>query len=46
MTTKEKATVSNSSVGADVKQPLCKNNKEIIADLPEKGNLQATNCRG
>lgn len=43
MTTKEKATVSSSSVAADVKQPLCKNTSEIIADLPEKGNLQATN---
>lgn len=42
MTTKEKATVSGSSVAADVKQPLCKSTSEIIADLPEKGNLQAT----
>ncbi len=32
-----------SSVGADVGQPLTKNHNEIIADMPDKGNLQATN---
>ena len=42
MSVKEKATAPVSSVGADGKQPLCKSNKEIIADLPQKGNLQAT----
>ena len=46
MSEKEKATAPVSSVGADGKQPLCKNNKESIADLPQKGNLQATNNRG
>lgn len=29
-------------VGADGKQSLCKTNKQSIADLPYKGNLQAT----
>ena len=43
MSVKEKATAPVSSVGADGKQPLCKANKESIADLPGKGNLQATN---
>ena len=42
MTGKEKATAPVSSVGADGKQPLVNNNKESIADLPQKGNLQAT----
>ena len=46
MSVKEKATAPVSSVGADGKQPLCKTNKESIADLPGKGNLQATNNRG
>ena len=46
MSEKEKATAPVSSVGADGKQPLCKTNKESIADLPDKGNLQATNNRG
>ena len=41
MTGKEKATAPVSSVGADGKQPLVNNNKESIADLPQKGNLQA-----
>ena len=45
MSVKEKATAPVSSVGADGKQPLCKANKESIADLPDKGNLQATNNR-
>ena len=31
------------SVGADGRQPLTNNNKKSIADLPGKGNLQATN---
>lgn len=39
-----KMTASVSSVGADVKQPLCnKINNQSIADLPEKGNLQVIN---
>ena len=44
MTGKEKMTVPNASVGADVEQPLdnLKTNQSI-ADLPGKGNLQATN---
>ena len=46
MSIKEKATAPVSSVGADGKQPLTNYNKEIIADLPGKGNLQATNNRG
>lgn len=33
-------------VGADGKQPLCKTNKQSIADLPDKGNLQATKNNG
>lgn len=37
MSVKEKATAPVSSVGADGKQPLCKANKESIADLPDKG---------
>ena len=45
MSKKEKAAVPVSSVGADGKQPL-KRTKESIADLPEKGNLQATNSIG
>ena len=42
MNLKEKATAPVSSVGADGKQPLNNYNKESIADLPVKGNLQAT----
>lgn len=42
MITKEKATAPVSSVGADGKQPLSKTNKKSIAELPSKGNLQAT----
>lgn len=42
MITKEKATAPVSSVGADGKQPLSKANKKSIAELPAKGNLQAT----
>ena len=42
MNLKEKATAPVSSVGADGKQPLVNNNKKSIADLPPKGNLQAT----
>ena len=42
MNLKEKATAPVSSVGADGKQPLSKSNKKSIADLPLKGNLQAT----
>ena len=42
MSVKEKATAPVSSVGADGKQPLSKSNKKSIADLPLKGNLQAT----
>lgn len=38
----KKMTVSDSSVGADAKQPLCKNN-EIISNQKQVGNLQATN---
>lgn len=39
--TKEK-TASDSSVGADAKQPIC-NNKEIITNKETDGNLQAAN---
>ena len=44
MTVKEKMTAPIASVGADVEQPLqnLKTNQSI-ADLPGKGNLQATN---
>lgn len=42
MTGKEKATAPVLSVGADGKQPLSKSNKKSIAELPPKGNLQAT----
>lgn len=42
MVTKEKATAPVSSVGADGKQSLSKTNKKSIAELPLKGNLQAT----
>lgn len=41
MSSKEKTAVSGSSVGADVKQPLCNKHCAIIADLPAQGNLQA-----
>lgn len=34
----QKATALNASVTADAKQPLCKNNKESIADLLGKSN--------
>ena len=44
MTEKEKATAPVSSVGADVEQPSSnKLTNQSIADLPGKGNLQATN---
>ena len=44
MTAKEKMTAPVTSVGADVEQPLSnKLNNQSIADLPGKGNLQATN---
>ena len=44
MTAKEKMTAPISSVGADVEQPLSnKLTNQSIADLPGKGNLQATN---
>lgn len=42
MNLKEKATAPVSSVGADGKQPLSNYNKKSIADLPQRGNLQAT----
>jgi len=42
----KKATAPVSSVGADGKQSLCKKHNEIIADLPDKGNLQATKNNG
>ena len=42
MKNKEKATAPVSSVGADGKQPLSNSIKKSIADLPQKGNLQAT----
>ena len=44
MTAKEKMTAPIASVGADVEQPFNnKLNNQSIADLPGKGNLQATN---
>ena len=44
MTVKEKMTAPIASVGADVEQPLSnKLTNQSIADLPGKGNLQATN---
>ncbi len=44
MTVKEKMTVPIASVGADVEQPSSnKLTNQSIADLPGKGNLQATN---
>ena len=44
MTAKEKMTVPIASVGADVEQPSSnKLTNQSIADLPGKGNLQATN---
>lgn len=46
MAENKKATAPASSVGADGKQPLCKTNKQSIADLPDKGNLQATKNNG
>jgi len=42
MTDNKKAAASVPSVGADGKQPLSKTNNKSIADLPIKGNLQAT----
>lgn len=42
----KKATAPASSVGEDGKQSLCKTNKQSIADLPDKGNLQATKNNG
>ena len=46
MSKKEKEAVPVSSVGADGKQPLLKKTMKSIADLPQKGNLQATNSVG
>lgn len=46
MAENKKATAPVSSVGADGKQSLCKKHNEIIADLPDKGNLQATKNNG
>ena len=44
MTVKEKMTDPIASVGADVEQPLQNfKTNQSIADLPDKGNLQATN---
>ncbi len=44
MTAKEKMTAPIASVGADVEQPLQNfKTNQSIADLPVKGNLQATN---
>lgn len=44
MTAKEKMTAPIASVGADVEQPLQNfKTNQSIADLPSKGNLQATN---
>lgn len=44
MTVKEKKTAPIASVGADVEQPSSnKLTNQSIADLPGKGNLQATN---
>ena len=44
MTAKEKMTVPIASVGADVEQSSSnKLTNQSIADLPDKGNLQATN---
>ena len=44
MTAKEKMTAPVTSVGADVEQPLQNfKTNQSIADLPGKGNLQATN---
>ena len=44
MTVKEKMTAPIASVGADVEQPSSnKLTNQSIADLPGKGNLQATN---
>ena len=44
MTAKEKMTAPIASVGADVEQPSSnKLTNQSIADLPSKGNLQATN---
>lgn len=40
MIKKEKATIPNSSVGADVEQSLCINNTEIIADAEKRRNLK------
>lgn len=41
----KKATAPVSSVRADGKQPLCKNNYEkSISNSQKQSNLQATNC--
>lgn len=42
MRERKKVAVSNSSVGADVKQPLCKTNNQSISDLQAQSNVQAT----
>lgn len=42
MNTVKKGTVSCSSVGADVKQPLVKKHNKIIPEIPQQSNLQAT----
>lgn len=46
MTDKKKATVPESSVGADGKQPLCNKHMEIIADSSKQNNLQAAENKG
>lgn len=46
MTDKKKATVPESSVGADGKQPLCNKHMEIIADSSKQNNLQAAENQG
>ena len=45
MSVKEKATAPVSSVGADGKQPLCKANKESIADLGKLVRCMMDHCR-
>ncbi len=46
MTDKKKATVPESSVGADGKQSLCNKHMEIIADSSKQNNLQAAENKG
>ena len=46
MTDKKKATVPESSVGADGKQPLCNKHMEIIADSSKQNNLQVAENKG